>query len=305
MLPSVAQRCLPAIALAVATACGRGESVSESDERDWGAYQAGYIDSSVALISDSAITGFIDSLARSMTSRTSRADLDWQFRVANVSLVNAMALPGGFVYVSRGLMEQSGHAHELAGVMAHEIGHVVRRHSVEQLQRSAKERVALLMLCTLTNACSSVGGAIAVRVGTDAATAQYSQDDEREADSMAVVITAAAGIDPEGLPAFLQWMLDHRAEQPTPLEAFFASHPTDEARIAALRRQIRALGHSAQRKLIRDIPEFHTAQDRLQAMPPAPPLPEEYSAAESGSRRARTITAARRDARLSQRRGVP
>jgi predicted Zn-dependent protease len=121
-------------------------------------------------------------------------------------------------------------------------------------------------------------------VGADAATAHYSQQDESEADSMAVVITSQAAIDPDGLPVFLQKMLEQRSEQPTPLDAFFASHPTDERRISALRRQIATLGELAGRRLIRDAPEFHSVQERLRALPPPPPLPEEYSAAGGGSR---------------------
>lgn len=276
---SLALRCLPAIALAAAAACGGSGPVSESDERELGAYQAAYIDSTAPLITDSVITGYVASLTRSMTSRTSRANLDWRYRVVNASLVNAMALPGGFLYVTRGLIEQSGGMDELAGVMAHEIAHVVRRHSVKQMQESKKHDVALLMLCTLTRACRGIGGAIAVQVGSDAATAQYSQHDENEADSAAVTITTGAGIDPEGLPAFLQKILEQRTEQPTPLEAFFASHPTDERRISSLRRHITALGDLTGRGLIRDTPEFHSVQERVRALPPAPPMPEEYSAA--------------------------
>jgi predicted Zn-dependent protease len=260
--------------------------VSESDERELGAYQAAYIDSTAPLISDSVITGYVASLTRSMASRTSRANLDWRVKVVNASLVNAMALPGGFLYVTRGLIEQSDRMDELAGVMAHEIGHVVHRHSIKQMQESKKQDVALLMLCTLTAACRTVGGAIAVQVGADAATAQYSQHDESEADSAAVAITTGAGIDPEGLPAFLQTVLEQRTEQPTPLEAFFASHPTDQARISALRRLITAQGDLAGRSLIRDTPEFHSVQEQVRALPPAPPMPKEYSSADGAIRSA-------------------
>jgi predicted Zn-dependent protease len=278
----LARRSLPAAVLAATIAC----SVSESDERVLGESQAAYIDSAVALISDSVIAGYVATLGRSMTSGTSRANIDWRFTVVNTSVVNAMALPGGFVYVTRGLIEQSGRLDELAGVMAHEIGHVVHRHSVSQMEQAEKRELALLMVCTLTNVCRTIGGGIAVQVGADAAAAQYSQRDETEADSAAVIIAANAGIDPEGLPAFLQKVLEQRTEQPTPLEAFFASHPTDQKRISALRRHITALGESPKRGLIRDTPEFHAVQDRVRALPPAPPLPQEYSAAGRGNRRA-------------------
>jgi len=256
--------CLAAMALAT-MACAPAK-VSETDERELGAYEAAYIDSAVHSINDSAITGYVSALGRSLTSHSSRASLDWHFTVVDTSLVNAMALPGGFVYVTRGLIEQSDHADELAGVMAHEIGHVDRRHSIHQLEKRGKRDLALLMLCTLTNACRTLGGAIAVQVGADAVTAQYSQHDEAEADSMAVVITVRAGIDPEGLPAFLEKVLKQRREEPTPIDAFFASHPTDEARISVLRRQIARLPTSS-RQLSHDTPEFHDIQARLRALP--------------------------------------
>lgn len=263
----IAVAILAAVIVLATTACSG--SVSESDERELGAYQAAYIDSAVPLVRDSVITSYVTTLGRSMTSHTSRAGLDWRYTVVDTSLVNAMALPGGFVYVTRGLIEQSGQLDELAGVMAHEIGHVVRRHSVTQLQKAGKREIALLMLCTLTNVCNTIGGEIAVQLGADAATAHYSQHDEAEADSEAVVITAVSGIDPAGLSAFLERVLAQRTERPTSLDAFFASHPTDEARIFALRRQITGLGHPAG-QLLRDTPEFHAVQARLRSLSPRP-----------------------------------
>jgi predicted Zn-dependent protease len=243
--------------------------VSESEERELGAYEAATIDTSVALVDDSLVTGYLTALGRSLTSRTSRANLDWRFTVVNSSAVNAMALPGGFVYVTRAMIEQAGQMDELAGVMSHEIGHVVHRHSVKQLEQAGKREIALLMLCTLTHACRTLGGAIAVQVGADAATAQYSQQDESEADSEAVLITLHAGIDPEGLPTFLRAVMAQRTDQPSPIDAFFASHPTDEARISALDRQIARLTLKPG-QLLRDAPDFHTIQARLRAMPPPP-----------------------------------
>jgi predicted Zn-dependent protease len=243
--------------------------VSESEERELGAYEAATIDTSVALVDDSLVTGYLTALGRSLTSRTSRANLDWRFTVVNSSAVNAMALPGGFVYVTRAMIEQAGQMDELAGVMSHEIGHVVHRHSVKQLEKAGKREIALLMLCTLTNACRTLGGAIAVQIGADAATAQYSQHDESEADSEAVLITLHAGIDPEGLPTFLKAVMAQRTDRPSPIDAFFASHPTDEARISALDRQIAQLTLKPG-QLLRDTPDFHTIQVRLRAMPPPP-----------------------------------
>jgi predicted Zn-dependent protease len=254
-------------ALTVATAC----SVSERDEAEIGSSEAASIDSQVPVVHDTAITQFVTRLGRSLTSHTDRADLDWRFTVVNVWPVNAFALPGGYVYVTRGLIEQSEHLDELAGVMGHEVAHVARRHTAKQIEEGHKQDLGVVVLCTLTGLCRTLGGAIAVQVGADAQTAQYSQRHEVEADSVGVLITRRAGIDPEGLPLFLEKVLAQRAEQPTPLEAFFASHPTDESRIAALRRQIAGVNTPTRAPLIRDTPEFQALRERVRALPLPPP----------------------------------
>lgn len=249
------------------TAC----SVSEHEEREMGRTSAADIEANLPMVEDTVITHFVERLGRSMTDPTSRADLDWRFSVVNVWVVNAAALPGGFVYVTRGLIEQSEHLDELAGVMGHEIAHVVRRHSAKQMEHSEKQNVGLVLLCTLTGACGSLGGAIAVQVGADAQSAQYSQRHEAEADSVGVIITRQAGIDPAGLPLFLENVLARQALQPTPLEAFFASHPTDASRISALRRQIASLDPPREETLLRDSPEYQSIRARVRAMAPPPP----------------------------------
>lgn len=237
-----------------------------------GAADAAQIDSELPLVRDTAIQRFVTTLGRSMATRTSRADLDWQFAVVNSSEVNAFALPGGFIYVNRGAIEQADRVDEIAGIIGHEIGHVVRRHSVHQLQHQEREGAGLLLLCTLTRACRTIGGRVAIRVGADAQSAHYSRLDEAEADSEGVINTMRAGIDPEGLPSFFQKLLDSRAEQPTQVEAFFSTHPTDQARVSATRKEIGALGDLTGKSLVRDSPDFHAIQARMKAFPP-PPTP--------------------------------
>ena len=167
--------------------------ISEDQELALGAADAAKVDSELPLIHDSAVTQYIATLGHSMASRTSRSDLDWHFAVVNSSEVNAFALPGGFIDVNRGAIEQADREDELAGIMGHEIGHVVRRHSVKQLEKREKGDVALVMLCTLTRACRTVGGQVAIDVGASALAAHYSQRDEAEADSEGVINTVRAG----------------------------------------------------------------------------------------------------------------
>jgi predicted Zn-dependent protease len=266
-IPRFPRVCLALGLLTVLAAC----AVSEREELEIGSSEAASIDSQVPIVDDSSITQFVARLGRSLTSNTDHAGLDWRFTVVNVWPVNAFALPGGYVYVTRGLIEQSDRLEELAGVMGHEIAHVERRHTARQIEAGHEQDVGVALLCALTGLCRTIGGAIAIQVGTDAQTAQYSQRHESEADSVGVIITRRAGIDPEGLPVFLEKVLAQREEEPTPLEAFFASHPTDEARITALRRHIAALGPSDGAALLRDTPAFQAFRARVRALPLPPP----------------------------------
>ena len=258
------------LAAALAAACG----ISQDQEQEIGARNAAEADSTLPLIHDSAVVAYVAALGKSMATKTSRGDLDWHFSVVDSRQVNAFALPGGFIYVNRGSIEQADRMDELAGVIGHEIGHVVRRHSVQQLEQREKGQAALVLLCTLTRACATIGGRVAITVGANAAAAQYSQHDEAQADSEGVVNTLRAGIDPEGLPSFFQKMLDSQKVQPTAVEAFFSTHPTDQTRVDATRRQIAELHLDPSKPLTRDTPEFHEMQKRLKALPP-PPKPKQ------------------------------
>jgi predicted Zn-dependent protease len=261
-----------AAAGALVTAAGAC-SVSQDQEVAMGREDAAQVESEVPIVADSAVERFVTQLGRAMASRTRRADLDWHFKVVNSSEVNAFALPGGFVYVNRGAIEQADRLDELAGIMGHEIGHVVRRHSVEQMQKARRGEVGILVLCTLTRVCSTVGGQVAVDVGAQAVQAHYSQKDEAQADSEGVLNTVRAGIDPEGLPAFFQKLLDTQREQPGAVDAFFSTHPTDASRVAATRREIAQLNPPPGPGLVRDTPEFHAIQARVRALPNPPPPP--------------------------------
>jgi beta-barrel assembly-enhancing protease len=248
-------------------------SVSQDQEVAMGREDAAQVESQVPIIADTAIERFITSLGHAMASRTRRADLDWHFKVVNSSEVNAFALPGGFVYVNRGAIEQADRLDELAGIMGHEIGHVVRRHSVKQMQKAKRGEVGILVLCTMTSACRTIGGQVAVDVGAHAVSAQYSQRDEAQADSEGVLNTVRAGIDPEGLPTFFQKLLDTQQQQPDIVAAFFSTHPTDTSRVAATRREIAQLNPPPGPGLVQDTPEFHAIQARVRALPPPPPPP--------------------------------
>jgi predicted Zn-dependent protease len=258
-----------ALALA-ASACG----VSEDQEVALGRHNAEEINAHLPLVRDAAVTAYVDSLGMAIARTTPRAELQWRFFVVNSPQVNAFALPGGFVYVNRGLIERAERLDELAGALGHEIGHVVRRHSVRQLEKQRGANVAVALGCTLTRLCEGDVARTAIQVGGAALFARYSREDEAEADSEAVVNVVRAGIDPRGIPSLFERLLEERRTSPMRIEAFFASHPMEEDRIRATRREIAALDPARLDGLRRDDEAYQRFKARLASLPPAPEVPE-------------------------------
>jgi predicted Zn-dependent protease len=174
--------------------------------------------------------------------------------------------------VNRGLIETADRLDELAGALAHEIGHVIQRHSVKQMESSQKIGIAATLVCTLTNACNSGLGQAAINIGGSAVIAKHSRHDELQADSEAVVNVTKAGIDPEGVPALLEVLIRERKTQPGLVEGWFASHPLEETRVARAKQVIQELD-AEKRGQLQDTPGFHNLKQAIDRLPEPPPPP--------------------------------
>lgn len=261
------------IALAITVAAAGACSVSQDQEVAIGQQNADQVNAQLPLVRDPGVTGYFERLGAHLARTTSRADLQWHFFVVNTSEANAFALPGGFVYVNRGLIELTRDEAELAGALAHEIGHVVERHAVRQMQSRQTANVGVTLVCTLTNVCTNDLGRVAIQVGGAAAFARYSRRDEAQADSDAVVITLRAGIDPEGVPALLERLLATRQARPNVVDGWFADHPLEESRIERTRVVIAELG-ALPPDLTDTSAAYRAMRERLAELPPAaPPRP--------------------------------
>ena len=246
-------------------------SVSEDQEVALGRQDAAEINSQLPIVTDPAISGYIQALGESIARNTSRSDLAWHFYVVNTRQVNAFALPGGFIYVNRGLIESADRLDELTGSLGHEIGHVIERHSVKQMESARKANLGVAVVCTLTSICQSGLTQAAVQVGGTALFARYSRLDELQADSEGVVNVTRAGYDPQGIPDLFQVLLRERQYQPTKVEGWFASHPLEEARIQRAKDLIARLPLDRSQRLIVDTPEFQTFKTRMSELPLPPP----------------------------------
>lgn len=245
-------------------------AISQQQEQQLGEDYSTQVAQQLPLLTDPAIVRYITGLGNSLAAATDTRGLTWHFAVVNSREVNAFAVPGGWVYVNRGLIERATDMSQLAGVLGHEIGHITRRHTVQQMQKAQGADAGLLVLCTLTGTCGSGAGQTAIAVGGGALFASFSRSDEAEADAEAVRTVVQAGINPAGIPAMFRLLLRERQRNPGVVEGFFSTHPLAEDRITATEAQIASQPAARLRGLATDTPEFRAFRRRLLALPPPP-----------------------------------
>jgi predicted Zn-dependent protease len=260
-----------ALGLAVAlgiSACG----VSQQQEVQLGQQESAQIQQQLPLVQDAVINQYVTSLGNQIASKTSRADLQWQFYVVNTDVVNAFALPGGIVYVNRGVLERADKMDELAGVMGHEIEHVVRRHSVKQMEQMQGANVGVALACTLTNFCNNQAAATAINVGGTAIFAKFSRTDEVQADEGGFHNLMNAGISPEGMLSFFQKLLaeEQQSGSSSAASSWFSDHPGTQDRIQDIQNMLSQVPASTLRSLTTDTQAFQTMKRRVMSLPPAP-----------------------------------
>ena len=184
------------------------------------------------LVRDADAVSYLNVVGRRIAGQTPLGNRRWDFGIVNDPSVNAFNLPGGLVYVNSGLIAEADSLDELAGVLAHEIGHGSARHGTQLMTRAyGYNLVAGLLLGRNPGQGKQI---LAQVVGTGILT-NYSRDAELEADRMGVQYTYRAGYDPRGMVNFFEELLAMRSRRPTQVEQFFASHPLTEQRIATVR----------------------------------------------------------------------
>ena len=246
-------------------ACG----ISTQQEMQLGAQAASDINRQLPMVNDPTVVNYVNQLGDRVASHGQRG-LNYTFFVVNSDVVNAFAVPGGYVYVNRGLIERAGNMSELAGVLAHEISHVELRHSVKQMEQAQGANTAVTLAYVLLGRQPGNLEAAGVNAIGSAVFAKFSRDDESQADANAIPLMIATGVNPNGLVTMFQRLLSLEKSQPNALSQFFATHPTTQARINETQARITAIPVAQRRNLTTDATQFHSIQSRLRAMPAAP-----------------------------------
>jgi len=249
------------------TGCG----ISTQQEVQMGQQEAAQINQQLPMVTDPELNRYINLLGDQIASHTSRANLDWRFFIVDSHEVNAFAVPGGFVYVNRGLIERTDNMSELAGVLGHEIGHVVLRHTVKQMEQMQGANVGVALACTLTNICSNQAAAAAINVGGTAIFAKFSRTDEVQADEGGFHNVMNAGISPNGMLSFFQKLLaEEQQSKNSNVSSWFTDHPGTQDRIADIQRMLAQVSASQLRSLTTDTQAFQQMKRRVMSLPPAP-----------------------------------
>lgn len=211
--------------------------ISAKQEQEIGAEEAKKVEQQMGLLDDDQFAPYLTQLGQRLAEQSPRKDVPYQFHLVDMVEPNAFALPGGYVYVTRGLLALVNSEDELAGVVGHEIGHVAARHTVQRISRQGPFALLTNLVAGITGLVSPFVGNIIGGVGEFAQSlvfAPYSRSQETEADKVGQEMAANAGWDPAGLSGFLK-TLEREVEQMTKgarKPSFFDSHPATPDRVA-------------------------------------------------------------------------
>jgi predicted Zn-dependent protease len=256
--------CAAALMAPAIAACGGG-SVSLQEEAELGAAYAAQVQREMPLIRDPAAVAALNRFGDELVERADSTGRDYTFYLVDSPEVNAFAIPGGHIFVNRGLIESADQASELAGVLGHEIAHVTERHGIEQMKKQQGAGTLVSLIYVILGREPGVVEQVAIQAGGAAVFARYGREAEREADQRAIETLPAAGYDPEGVATFFEALLEQQARQPTLLDSWFASHPTSQERVQNARTLIGTLNVDRER-LTDDTPEYQAFRTRVRQL---------------------------------------
>lgn len=242
--------------------------VSEEREVAIGDQIAAQINSRLPLVQDAAVNAYVGEMGRSIALRSARPHLQYHFYVVDTPTLNAFALPGGHVYVNRGLLERTRNASELAGILAHEVAHVAARHGARSLQRQLRTRSMAATMYHLILDRKPLLDREALDLGGALWNASHSRRAEVEADRLAVGYLVESGVDPRGmLTLFRALQEEERRAGAGEQVSLFATHPGTPRRIEATRAKVRELAPRGAEELAVNDVAFDRFQKRLRALP--------------------------------------
>ena len=210
--------------------------VSTEKEKEIGKQAAAEIAAEMGIYEEASLESYVRAVGERLAAHSPRRDIDYEFHVADVEEPNAFTLPGGHIYVTRGLLVLVNSEDELACVIGHEIGHGAARHSVQQISRQAPLNIVTGITSGVVGLASPLLGSLvggAGQLASGLVLAPYSRDQEREADRIGQQLAAEGGWDPAAMATFLRTLQRYealRGESGWQFR-FFGSHPSTPERV--------------------------------------------------------------------------
>jgi predicted Zn-dependent protease len=235
------------------------------EEAELGAAYAAEVQQQVPLIRDPQVLAALNRFGDALVARADATGRDYTFYLIDSPEVNAFAIPGGHIFVNRGLIETADQASEFAGVLGHEIAHVTERHGIEAMKKQRGAGTIVTLIYVILGREPGAVERVAIEAGGAALFARYGREAEREADQRAIQTLPAAGYDPEGVATFFEALLEQQARQPGLLDTWFASHPTSQERVQNARTLIATLQVDRAR-LTDDTPEYQAFRARVRSL---------------------------------------
>jgi len=187
------------------------------------------------LMTDKQLQQYVNKVGRWVASQSERSELQWQFGVIDADSINAFSAPGGYIFLTKGLYQLLKSEAELAAVLAHEIGHVVQKHQLKILKKSALIHFGrLLVESTLNQKQSSMAMNNLVGYGAEMLSRGLDKNSEFEADKIGVVLTARAGYNAYALPIVLQEIGHAGMNNQSDVRLMFKTHPHPNERLDKL-----------------------------------------------------------------------
>jgi beta-barrel assembly-enhancing protease len=257
-----------ALVLSASSATGALQLISVRDEVAIGRKAQQDVRRQVPELRDATVNNYIDNLGRRIASRADGPRYPYSFDVANYREINAFALPGGPIWLHRGLIDAAQNEAQLAGVIAHEVAHIAERHAASQLTKGTFANIGLGLLgAVLGDGRGAQIAQMGAGFAANATMMKFSRDAEREADRKALLYMKRAGYDPRGMVEFLQVLRQRQGRDPGSVQVFFSSHPAPAERVRRLQQEANRLAGGR-----RDSASFRTVQARLDRLPPAPSM---------------------------------
>jgi len=214
-------------------------------------------------LADAVVVQYVRDVTRRLVRVAPGPKYPYSVAVANSREINAFALPGGPVWIHRGVIEKAANESQMASVLAHEIAHIAARHAASQLTTVTMAKWSLGLLGAMLGNTGGAGYAqVAAEFLASGVFLRFSRDDERDADRVGLTLLTRAGWDGRGMVELFQMLAREAGRNPRSVEAFFSTHPSPQERIAELQAAV-----ARQRSGRRDSRQFQVVKARLLKMP--------------------------------------